>query len=125
MKLQTLALTGLIVAFTLAAYSVAMSMPNLSQLGGTGQVAVIKTDVRVTRVQVPLTGTTISTVTADIAVTQPGSYRVVAYVSVGACSASGEVTVTLGTGTTTVIIPLASTCAFNAPVTVRVRVYQP
>lgn len=104
-------------------YAVAINVTTVNQLGGTGQETVPKFDFAVRSVTVP-SGPTISSVTASVQVTQPGTYLVQARVTVGACTLSGSTTALLGTTPTTVTINFPGSCTRNAPTIVQVTVLQ-
>ncbi|MEM2693654.1 MAG: hypothetical protein QXW56_09250 [Nitrososphaerota archaeon] len=125
---RILVIAAVLMGLTSIAFSVVMSASQVNQLGGTGLVSVTKADVRVLSVKIGSAAssvTSIDQVTVTVSSSVPGSYRVEALVSVGACSAYGSTTASLGTTGNTLTIYLSPVCPYSSTATVTIRVTQP
>ncbi len=129
MKTERILLFIIIVAsLAMVSYSATISASQINQVGGTGVVNVSKTDIRVLSVKLGSASfavTTIDVVTVSLTSSISGNYLIQVFVNVGACSASGSTTASLGPTATTLTIDVSPDCGYSSQATVRVRVTQP
>lgn len=116
-----------LIAFVLIAYSTSILLGEVSQLGGTGREMVEKYNIRVVSISLGVSGdifnNRITSITINVASSNPGYYNVYATVSSGTCSATASWSnVYLSTTPTSLSSSLSPQCSYTiAGATVEVR----